>query len=889
MKDYVFISYSSKNNVKAKNFRRVLEENGIACWRAPESIEAGANYAKSIPSAIKNCGVMVVLISRESQASEWVPKEIDLAINQQKPILPIYIENCDLIEPFDLYLSNVQAVKLFTQRREAIRQIVERICAVMPQCAEKERAAADSEALLPSEEKPIVCPFKIAVIGVGGCGVSIVSQLSKRKTGVHKYIALDCDKNTISRASADIKLLIDSEHKDDNPRSPENAERAIAGNAMKINDAISDSDWVFVVAGLGGGMGSGGAPKVAELARGMGKLSVMFVTMPFDFEGEDRRKNAQFGATHIYEAAHSVVKIRQDNIPKRVADSVPFKTAMSYMDGVVQKSILALLDTVCSNGLINIDSSDFAVLLKDGGDVMIGVGEVRGINRDIEAANLAVSYGLLGAEINDAKNAIINVSSSDISLDEAQHIIELVRGSCKNDSNIALGVGILPELGDILRVTVIAGMGKEKQAKRKRYENYMAPPTDILKNYQCVAPDEDDLKRTADTLENTVGQILNTKVKVVNIIPSVSVTRYELECPSGTPIKKLEAHGADIQYDLAAVGPVRIEAPIPGKRAIGIEVPNAQKSIVGLREIVESDKYQKAKSPMTFAVGKDINGDAVVCNLEKVPHFLVAGQTGSGKSAFINSLIVSLLYKASPEYMRFILIDPKRVAFSAYAGMPHLLFNGIINEPDEALSALDWAVNEMERRYALLSKHKCNHISMFNESEGVVSGKVDRLPHIVIIIDELADLMDSSVRCDIEDKIKRLTAIARASGIHIIVATQRPSVKVITGTIKANLTSRVAFKVISSTDSRIILDATGAESLVGNGDMLYFPTEYISPKRVQGAFISDEEVASVLTYVKDHVECDFAESVAQAVFGHRLDKKLDTSFFSRLIDKTKRK
>ncbi|MDE7463787.1 MAG: hypothetical protein K2M48_02060, partial [Clostridiales bacterium] len=387
--------------------------------------------------------------------------------------------------------------------------------------------------------------------------------------------------------------------------------------------------------------------------------------------------------------------------------------------------------------------------------------------------------------------------------------------------------------------------------RHKQYGNYMAPPIDLLKRYQSNEMTEDELKRNAEILETVISGFLKSEVKVVRIVPGPTVTRYELECPTGVPVKQIEAHSSDIEYELASISHIRIEAPIPGKRAVGIEVPNASKSLVGIREIIESEEYVKAKSPMTFAVGKGISGDVVLCDLEKVPHLLIAGQTGSGKSACLNGLIVSLLYKSSPEDLRFVLVDPKRVEFSAYAGMPHLLFNNIIYEPNEVLSALKWGVNEMERRYALLQKYRCNQLSAFNKHPDVVSGKVDKLPHIIFIIDELADIMQSAVKRDIEDRIKTIAAKARAAGIHLIVATQRPSADVLTGTIKTNLTSRIAFKVSGQTDSRIILDVQGAEALVGKGDMLFFPVDYSAPKRVQGSFISDEEVASVLGYIKD--------------------------------------
>lgn len=432
--------------------------------------------------------------------------------------------------------------------------------------------------------------------------------------------------------------------------------------------------------------------------------------------------------------------------------------------------------------------------------------------------------------------------------------------------------GVMPLDNQISIQSVLEQKSEETVAlaSRKRhraYGDYMPPPIDLLKKYQSDDMTEEDLKRNAQILETVIGGFLKSEVKVVNIVPGPTVTRYELECPTGVPVKQIESHSQDIEYELASISHIRIEAPIPGKRAVGIEVPNARKSIVGIRDIIESDDYVKAKSPMTFAVGKGISGDVVLCDLEKVPHLLIAGQTGSGKSACLNGLIVSLLYKSSPADLRFILVDPKRVEFSAYAGMPHLLFNNIIYEPNEVLNALKWGVNEMERRYALLQKYRCNQLSAFNKHPDVVAGKVDKLPHIIIIIDELADIMQSAVKRDIEDRIKTIAAKARAAGIHLIVATQRPSADVLTGTIKTNLTSRIAFKVSGQLDSRIILDVQGAEALVGKGDMLFFPVEYSAPKRVQGSFISDEEVATVIGHIKDSVVCDFDDDAMNAVFG----------------------
>lgn len=406
------------------------------------------------------------------------------------------------------------------------------------------------------------------------------------------------------------------------------------------------------------------------------------------------------------------------------------------------------------------------------------------------------------------------------------------------------------------------------EGRRRMKYNYVPPPIDLLRINDKAEVPMDSLKETAATLQTVVSGFLKADVKVINIVPGPTVTRYEIELPSGVPVKQIEARSSDIEYELATVSKIRIEAPIPGKRAVGIEVPNREKAIVGLRDIIESHEFSHTKSPMTISVGKDIAGAVVLCDLEKIPHLLIAGQTGSGKSACLNGLIISLLYKASPEDLRFILVDPKRVEFSKYRSMPHLLFDNIVYEPDDVLSSLKWAANEMERRYMLMSKYGCSQLSAYNALPDVASGKFDRLPHIIIIIDELADIMQSQCKRDIEDKIKVIAAKARAAGIHLIVATQRPSADVITGTIKTNLTSRIAFKVSTQLDSRIIFDTQGAEALVGNGDMLFYPVTYSAPRRVQGSYITDEEVSSVITYIKENYESDFDEEAAKAVFGN---------------------
>lgn len=401
---------------------------------------------------------------------------------------------------------------------------------------------------------------------------------------------------------------------------------------------------------------------------------------------------------------------------------------------------------------------------------------------------------------------------------------------------------------------------------RKRYSDYVAPPLDFLKTYEQNSASQEVLDEMARSLESTIELFLKSPVKVVNIVPGPTVTRFELEVSEGTAIKQITSHQSDIEYALAAASHVRIEAPIPGKRAVGIEVPNRVISTVGLKEIIQSEAFDKSKSNITMAIGKGISGDVVLCDLESIPHLLIAGTTGSGKSACLNGLIISLLYKSSPDDLRFILVDPKRVEFSAYSGMPHLLVKQIIYEQKEVLNALKWARNEMERRYLLFSKYSCVNLGAFNKSTYVKTGQEDKLPHIVIIIDELADVLESSIRNEIEEKIRQIAAKARAAGIHLILATQRPSADVITGTIKTNLSSRIAFKVTSQTDSRVILDMNGAEELVGRGDMIFAPVNETNPRRVQGSFIDTEEVLAVIDHIKKHYECDFDDDAEKAIF-----------------------
>ena len=393
--------------------------------------------------------------------------------------------------------------------------------------------------------------------------------------------------------------------------------------------------------------------------------------------------------------------------------------------------------------------------------------------------------------------------------------------------------------------------------------HYSTPPLDLLERVEIdLSSLNQNVVGKRAQLENTL-ETFGVNAKVVGVVVGPSVTRYELEMPQGVSVKKILNLEDDISMAMASRAGVRIEAPIPGKSAVGIEVPNDKIAMVTLREIFESREFQDSKR-LTFALGKDIAGEVKVCDLTKMPHLLVAGATNSGKSICLNSIILSLIYKNSPEDLRLILVDPKRVEFALYNDLPHLLIPSIITEVDKASNALTWAIGEMERRYELLQMARCKKFEEFNQMPEILSGEQKKLPYIVIVVDELADLMSTNKK-DLEEKIKRLAQKGRAAGIHLVLATQRPSVDVITGTIKANFPSRISFALTSFADSKTILDQGGAESLLGKGDMLYFPTDETYPKRIQGCYVSNQEVDNIVEYIKEHNACDFDEEIEKHI------------------------
>ena len=380
-------------------------------------------------------------------------------------------------------------------------------------------------------------------------------------------------------------------------------------------------------------------------------------------------------------------------------------------------------------------------------------------------------------------------------------------------------------------------------------ESYSFPPLSLLKENKrpAGATSEKELRATAENLVDVLRSF-GVETRVLDISRGPTVTRYELQPSAGVKISKITGLADDIALNLATAG-VRIEAPIPNKAAVGIEVPNKANAMVGVREIIESPEFQNAKSKLTVAMGRDIAGKAVVADIAKMPHGLIAGSTGSGKSVCINTIIMSLLYRATPDEVKFLMIDPKVVELSIYNGIPHLLVP-MVTDPRKAAGALGWAVQEMERRYRLFAENDVRNLEGYNHLADMSDDMV-RMPQVVIIIDELADLMMTASK-DVEDAICRIAQKARAAGMHLIIATQRPSVDVVTGLIKANVPSRIAFAVSSQTDSRTILDIGGAEKLLGKGDMLFCPVGANKPTRVQGCFVSDEEVESVVEFIKSH-------------------------------------
>ena len=406
-------------------------------------------------------------------------------------------------------------------------------------------------------------------------------------------------------------------------------------------------------------------------------------------------------------------------------------------------------------------------------------------------------------------------------------------------------------------------------------EHYEFPPVQLLSEGEKkgIKGGKKAVADTAAKLQKTLYSF-GVSAKVENVSVGPAITRYELKPAEGVRVSKIANLADDIALNLAAET-IRIEAPIPGKQAVGIEVPNKENEIVHLRDIIDCDEFKNHKSKLAFALGKDVAGQAVVTDIAKMPHVLIAGATGSGKSVCINTLIASIIYKAKPSEVKLVMVDPKVVELSVYNGIPHLLIP-VVTDPKKAAGALAWAVQEMVNRYSLFASKNVRDIKGYNEALDE-EGEGQKLPQIVIIIDELSDLMMVSPK-DVEDSICRLAQMARAAGMHLVIATQRPSVDVITGIIKANVPSRISFAVSSQVDSRTILDMAGAEKLLGKGDMLFYPSGAPKPVRIQGAFISDKEVEKVVDFIKNNGEATYNDEIIKQIENaNSTDKELDES------------
>lgn len=468
------------------------------------------------------------------------------------------------------------------------------------------------------------------------------------------------------------------------------------------------------------------------------------------------------------------------------------------------------------------------------------------------------------AEDNIIKNAADG--SDDMYKSEDNGLGEIIQSTANTDIEDKANSGTENIVNSYAENTADSSAESSKQ--------YKFPPVSLLnRNTNSKASNlERENRDTAITLKQTL-QNFGVKVDITDISCGPSVTRYELKPELGVKVSRIVSLADDIKLSLAAAD-IRIEAPIPGKSAIGIEVPNKEAGSVFLRELIETDTFKNTSSKIAFAAGKDIAGKTIVADIARMPHLLIAGATGSGKSVCINTIIMSILYKARPDEVKLIMVDPKVVELSIYNGIPHLLLP-VVTEPKKAAGALNWAVNEMNTRYKKFAGVGARNLKGYNDIAAKMEFKegeipVEKLPEIVIIIDELADLMMVAPG-EVEDAICRLAQLARAAGIHMVIATQRPSVNVITGLIKANVPSRIAFSVSSGVDSRTILDMNGAEKLLGKGDMLYFPSNIPKPIRVQGAFVSDEEVSKVVQFLKDNMsgEVNYDESITETAIASK--------------------
>ena len=606
-----------------------------------------------------------------------------------------------------------------------------------------------------------------------------------------------------------------------------------------------------------------------------GKLDFSAFTFPDEIKESassfEEEKNQKEKEEDVYEAPHKAKGGFHTSLPEEIKISGLKTSVKEPVENIVSEADAIL-------------EEDISVNLPDFSQSTIEAERINDEEKDKEKDKETTEYKLIDGETDNVEamtNEVVDINNE--AADNEENASEI--------SNISDNEVIESEAKDneiISNETVVKEIKAKEAAvpdrKKAEGKDYIFPPVTLLIKEQQTQSSgyEQYLKETALKLQQTL-ESFGVNVTITDISCGPSVTRYEMFPEQGTKVSKILSLTDDIKLNLAA-SDIRIEAPIPGKAAIGIEIPNKHNQTVHFRDLIESSTFEKFKSRLAFAVGKDIGGKTVVTDLAKMPHLLIAGATGSGKSVCINTLIMSILYKASPEEVKLIMVDPKMVELSIYNGIPHLLIP-VVTDPKKASGALNWAVAEMTNRYKKFTETGVRNIEGYNKKvkELQKSGEIDpetikKMPQIVIIIDELADLMMVAPG-EVEDASVRLSQLARAAGIHLVIATQRPSVNVITGLIKANVPSRIAFSVSSGVDSRTIIDMNGAEKLLGKGDMLFYPAGYSKPVRVQGAFISDSEISDVVEFLKENEDV--------AVYDTEVTEKIESKLNSAAISQEK--
>ncbi len=606
-----------------------------------------------------------------------------------------------------------------------------------------------------------------------------------------------------------------------------------------------------------------------------GKLDFSAFTFPDEIKESassfEEEKNQKEKEETVYEAPHKAKGGFHTSLPEEIKISGLKTSVKEPVENIVSEADAIL-------------EEDISVNLPDFSQSTIEAERINDEEKDKEKDKETTEYKLIDSETANVEamtNEVVEINNE--AADNEENASEI--------SNISDNEVIESEAKDneiISNETVVKEIKAKEAAvpdrKKAKGKDYIFPPVTLLIKEQQTQSSgyEQYLKETALKLQQTL-ESFGVNVTITDISCGPSVTRYEMFPEQGTKVSKILSLTDDIKLNLAA-SDIRIEAPIPGKAAIGIEIPNKHNQTVHFRDLIESSTFKNFKSRLAFAVGKDIGGKTVVTDLAKMPHLLIAGATGSGKSVCINTLIMSILYKASPEEVKLIMVDPKMVELSIYNGIPHLLIP-VVTDPKKASGALNWAVAEMTNRYKKFTETGVRNIEGYNKKvkELQKSGEIDpetikKMPQIVIIIDELADLMMVAPG-EVEDAIVRLSQLARAAGIHLVIATQRPSVNVITGLIKANVPSRIAFSVSSGVDSRTIIDMNGAEKLLGKGDMLFYPAGYSKPVRVQGAFISDSEISDVVEFLKENEDI--------AVYDTEVTEKIENKLNSAAISQEK--